>query len=103
MSKLIVDVECGPRECGGCHLWGEDWQCLAFNKTLEDDGTKRLPACLAGEADLTRLVKAARELNANQTRGFRLHDVTPELAKFFNDAWEELQAALAPFEEAHHG
>ncbi len=100
MTKLIVDVECGARECGGCHIDQYYADCEAFNQVRQEveDGRPlvdrhfRLPACLAAEADLTRLVEAARD--------------AWRFMRAINDGDEyyapRLEAALAPFEEARH-
>ncbi len=93
MTKLIADVDCGAKECGGCNKYDAEGACDEYPGDII--GGKRLPACLAAEADLTRLVEAARayrELNACYRLGKKPSE---ELL----DRLERAKAALAPFEE----
>lgn len=85
MPKIIADIECGAKECGGCER-----QDYGACRIFESDGLEmtgeatfkylRLPACIAAEKQLADLVEAARDV--------LLHHVSADL-----------QAALAPFEE----
>ncbi len=94
MPKIIVDVECGAKECqGGCPLLaiGPGWdECRRFGKLVfsPEFRTLRAPACIAAEADLTRLVECAKKVVGLIPR-------TCDEGK----ALDELEAALAPFGE----
>ncbi len=105
MTKLIVDVECGAKECGGCKkaLVAGQYCGLytgACRQTFHAPAL-RLPACLAAEADLTRLVEACRGLLTMMNRGPQPRKLDEALTWRENDELARInaKAALAPFEE----
>jgi hypothetical protein len=60
MRKIIVEIEAGEKNCHNCHLVDGYGFCLLLRTPIElDEVPNRLPACLASEAKLTRLVEAA--------------------------------------------
>lgn len=90
--KIIVEIEAGEKECNDCPMIYYDerngaicsiwWKSLVADECHPHDigaRTYRLPACLAAEAKLTRLIEAAE--NAIGELGF-------------NGTFEELAAAL---------
>ncbi len=120
MPKLIVDVEVtDSAKCSGCRWVSKqhpgccdlfrtmngEWREM-FPTTLPQDSIGyflRLPACIAGEADLTRLVEAVKGLVENM--GIELDDkrMCYLCAQVYRDDLSAVKAALAPFEEARHG
>ncbi len=103
MPKLIVDVECGAKECGGCSEV-DLGLCRRFGfYRLSQNGNLeycRLPACIAAEADLTRLVKAVKSILVELPQKWGDGVVDGKVAlELEADTLDALQAALAPFEE----
>jgi len=78
MRQVIVEVDCGEKECGDCDLLRDTWMrkatCAKFGKIYLDDkhpnySYVRLPACLEAEAKLKRLVEAGREAEQCLSKG----------------------------------
>jgi len=92
MRKIIIDIDAGEKNCAGCTLLKDRWRwkarCPIYGMTYTDilRGQKRgryprLPACLAAEARLTRLVEAAKEYlrKGEESFGEDLADVLKEI------------------------
>ncbi len=93
MPKVVVDVECGEKECGACRLLPQFF-CAAYGRIYGKPGhPERDTACLAAEEQLRRLIEAARN-TLNLLDGLSSIKAQP------GSPYQKLEAALAPFEES---
>jgi hypothetical protein len=102
MSKIIVDAECGAKECGKCRLLPQFF-CAAYGRIYgKPRHPERAPACLAADEQLRKLLEACRGLLTMMDRGPQPHKLDEALAWRENDvlARSNAIAALAPFEDS---
>lgn len=57
MRYIIVPIEVGEKECGGCRCFERYW-CRLFRDEIKGFDGERLPACLAAEQKLKALIEA---------------------------------------------
>lgn len=92
MIALLLDVDCGEKECRGCaHFHGA--VCALFDKLNDPFWRPRLPACLSAQARaaaMLAVVDAAR-------------DNLPGSGKLYDEWDKRLDAALKAFDEAEKG